>query len=237
MKPGKAPGVDNVTAEHIVYAHPAIVMHLTKLFNAMIVHGYVPNNFGTSIIVPLVKDRCGDVSKLANYRAISLSPVFAKLFEACMSSKFGVYLHSRDLQFGFKKHSSCTSAVYVAQQVIQYYAKRGSTVYIAALDASKAFDRINHNTLVNKLRSRDSPMCFIQIIVNWYSKLSATVRWNGVLSRYFNVYCGVRQGGVLSPLLFNLYVDDLLVEFEAKKLGCCLSEYMLAVLCMRMTSC
>ena len=45
---------DNVTAEHIVYAHPAIIIHLTKLFNAMIAHGYVPNNFGTSIIVPLV---------------------------------------------------------------------------------------------------------------------------------------------------------------------------------------
>jgi len=90
MKLGKAPGV--VTAEHIVYAHPAIVIHLTKLFNAMIAHGYVPNYFGTSIIVPLVKDRCGDVSKLANYRAISLSPVFAKLLEACLSGKFGVLL-------------------------------------------------------------------------------------------------------------------------------------------------
>ena len=118
------------------------MIHLTKLFNAMIAHGYVPNNFGTSIVVPLVKDRCGDVSKLANYRAVSLSPVFAKLFEACLSGKFGVYLQSRDLQFGFKKHSSCSSAVCVAQQVIQYYAKRGSTVYLAALDASKAFDRL-----------------------------------------------------------------------------------------------
>ena len=106
-------GVDNVTAEHIIYAHPAIVIHLTKLFNAMIAHGYMRNNFGTSIIVPLVKDRCGNVSKPANYRAISLSPVFAKLFEACLSGKFGVYLQSRDLQFGFKKHSSCSSAVYV----------------------------------------------------------------------------------------------------------------------------
>ena len=190
LKLGKAPAVDSITAEHIVYAHPAIVMHLTTLFNAMIVHGYVPNKFGTSIIVPLVKDRCGDISKLANYRAISLSPVFAKLFEACVSNKFDAYLQSHDLQFGFKKHSSCTSAVYVVQQVMQYYANRGSTMYISALDANKAFDRINHTSLVNKLRSGNAPHCFIQIIINWYCKLTATVRWNGVLSRCFNVYCG-----------------------------------------------
>jgi len=158
----------------------------------MIAHGYVPNNFGTSIIVPLVKDGCGDVSKLANYRAISLSPVFAKLFEACLSGKFGVYLRSHNLQFGFEKHLSCSSAVYVAQQVIQYYVRRGSTVYLAALDARKAFDRINNTIIINKLQSRNAPMCFIQIIANWYGKLNATVRWNGVFSRYFDVFCIVK---------------------------------------------
>ena len=109
--------------------------------------------------------------------------------------------------------------------MIQYYTKRGSTVYLAALDASKAFDRINHTIIINKLQSRYTPMCFIQIIANWYGKLSATVRWNGVFSRYFDgFFCGVRQGGVLSPLLFNLYVDGLLDDLESKKLGCCVAD-------------
>ena len=184
----------------------------------------MPDSFGFSIIVPLVKDRCGDISKLANYRAISLSPLLAKLFESCLSNKFSAFMHTSDLQVGFKKHSGCANAIYIVQQLVQYYTKRGSTVYMSALDASKAFDRINHKTLIDKLISRNAPMCFIQIVVNWYSKLGAAVRWNGVLSSFFNVYCGVRQGGLLSPLLFNLYVDDLLCELEASKLGCCIKD-------------
>jgi len=75
LRIGKAAGIDNIVAEHIIHAHPAIIYHLTKLFNQLILHSYVPNTFGHAIIVPLVKDRNGDVSKLSNYRGISLSPI------------------------------------------------------------------------------------------------------------------------------------------------------------------
>ena len=220
LKLGKAAGIDNIVAEHIIYAHPAIIYHLTNVFNLMIIHGYVPNRFGHAIIVPLIKDRCGDVSKLTNYRGISLSPVISKLFETCLSIKFSNYLSSHNLQFGFKKNSSCASAVFVVQQTVDYYIERGSCIYLSTLDASKAFDRVDHNTLFKKLDARNTPQCFINIIRDWYSKLNAVVRWGGVLSCSFRVYYGVRQGGVLSPLLFNLYIDDLICRLESNNLGC-----------------
>jgi len=83
-------------------------------------------------------------------------------------------------------------------------------VYIAAIDASKAFDQVNHNVLFRKLVKRGAPSCFVGVLMNWYNKLESSVRWNGVLSSSFRVLCGVRQGCILSPLLFNVYVDELI---------------------------
>ena len=78
---GKASGHDDICAEHIVNAHPSIVMHLCLLFRSMAVHGFVPDDFGKGIIIPLVKDKAADVNSLNNYRGITLIPVVSKLFE------------------------------------------------------------------------------------------------------------------------------------------------------------
>jgi len=67
---------------------------------------------------------------------------------------------------------------------------------------------------------RGVPLCFLGVISNWYSKLSAVVRWNHVFSDKFHVLGGVRQGGVLSPVLFNWYVDELILQPEHDGYGC-----------------
>jgi hypothetical protein len=55
-------GCDNLTLEHVIYSHPSVVWHLCRLFNLMLKHGYVPNQFGRGIIIPLVKDKHGDLT-------------------------------------------------------------------------------------------------------------------------------------------------------------------------------
>jgi len=110
LKFGKAAGRDNVRAEHIIYAPPSIVMFLCNLFNLIIQYDYVPAKFGTRIIIPLVKDRLGDIS--VNYRAITVGCVISKVFELFLNDKFGNFLTSHHLQFGFKKGIGCANAVY-----------------------------------------------------------------------------------------------------------------------------
>ena len=134
--------------------------------------------------------------------------------------KFDSYSCSDDLQFGFKKDLGCGPALFCFQQVVKYFTSRGSTVYVTAVDASKAFDRLDHRVLVRKVVLREVPACFIRIISCWYSKLFSSVRWHSVMSNEFRVLCGVRQGGILSPILFNLYVDELIKKLRRNGDGC-----------------
>jgi hypothetical protein len=98
-----------------------------------------------------VKDRNGPADKLSNYGGITLSPVTSKIFEVCLSVKFGHFLSCHRLQFGFKRGSGCSSAIFVVQQVIQYFTKRSSNVYVSSLDATKALDYVDHTILIDKL--------------------------------------------------------------------------------------
>ena len=88
---------------------------------------------------------------LNNYRAVTVSSVISKVFELCASGKFCAFFTSHHLQFGFKKNMGCQNAMFTLQHVTNYFVHRGSTVYMSALDASKAFDRVNHskNFLIN----------------------------------------------------------------------------------------
>ena len=179
---GKASGSDGLSKESIFYSHPVIFIHLKLLFNMICLHGFVPDGFGVGIIIPVTKDRLGDVCATSNYRPITLSCVLSKVFEYCILHKYEHVLYSDSLQFGFKKNSSCAHAVFVVSQVVEYFTTHGSNVYIASLDASKAFDRVHHIKLFEKLIDRGLPGGIIKILVDWYGKLFATVRWNEVLS-------------------------------------------------------
>ena len=79
---------------------------------------------------------------------------------------------------------------------------------------SKAFDRVHNFRLFSTLINKHLPVIFIKTIVNCYLKLEIVVRWDGVESNHLRILSGVRQGGVLSPLLFNIYVDCIINKIE-----------------------
>jgi len=88
---------------------------------------------------------------------------------------------------------------------VEYFTSNGSTVNVAALDMSKAFDKVDHYELFLKLIQRGLPTCFIILLMDWYSKVYVCVRWGDCMSSFVQLVSRVRQGGVLSPVLFVDY--------------------------------
>jgi len=220
IKKGKACGPDGLCCESLLFAHPKLIMLLSALFRSMAVHQYVPINFGKGIIVPLIKDKTGDVSSCNNYRAITLVPIISKLFEHILICICDEYLNTDDRQFGFKKGTGCANAIFSVRSTVDYFNDRGSTVYSAALDVSKAYDRVSHFRLFTALMRTGMPRWVVHLLVDWYSKLQVAVRWCESYSTFFKVGSGLRQGSSLSPSLFNVFINKVIVEMKKLELGC-----------------
>ena len=106
--------------------------------------------------------------------------------------------------------------MYTFKEAVLKYRSLNSNVYSCFLDASKAFDRVNHY----KLLKRGVPLYVVRILIFWYTSQTMYVRWNNVISSGFGVSNGVCQGGILSPYLFCVYIDDLSIKLNDIKVGC-----------------
>ena len=107
LKLGKSAGIESLAAEHFVYSHERISVHLAILFTSMLTHGYLPDAFMTTSIIPIFKNKNGDTSAKNNYKPITIVTAMSKIFELCLATIMDAHLIISDNQFGFKqKHST-----------------------------------------------------------------------------------------------------------------------------------
>ncbi len=220
LNSGKNDSIDNVYSDSFKHASEFYVYCISLIFNCMLCHGYAPNSFLGSTVVPIPKNIKLDLSDPSNYRAIALSSIFGKILDKIILATQSEYLKTSDMQFGFKQHSSTIMCSTVLIETVEYYINNNSTVYVLLIDASKAFDRVCHSTLFKLLESYDVCPIVIRLLMDMYSRSDMQVRWNNSNSNPFALMNGVKQGGVLSPTLFTLYINGLLLRLKESGLGC-----------------
>ena len=157
---------------------------------------------------------------LAEKRLEMLSAPHTESTTGCILIQFNNYFVTSPLQFGFKKSMSTTLCTGLVKNIAAHYMTHGSPVYSCLLDASKAFDLVDHSILFQQLLDRNTPGLLVHFLITWYSSQSCTVSWDGSVSTPFSVSNGVRQGGVLSPVLFTVYMDILLNMLKDCGVGC-----------------
>ena len=217
---GKSAGSDGVCAETIKCTQNRIAIFLSLLFTLCLSHGYHPPAIIETTIVPIVNNKCSNITDSNNYRPIALATIVSKLFESVLLIKCEQYLTTSANQFGFKTGHSTDLCIYALNEFIEYYKSRNTTVFVTFLDASKSFDRIDHWLLFKKLISKDVPLFIIRLLAYWYSHQKMCVRWgNKVFSFFMCVSNGVKQGGILSPTLFNVYMDSLSTSLNSTNIG------------------
>ena len=209
-----------VKAEHVLHGSPKLTIHLQILFNAMLQHSHIPTLLLRGTISPLVKDRDGNISDSGNYRAITLSSIFIQMFETLEKSKFGYFFPKNDFQFGFKPGLSTSHAIFCLKETVDHFTDNNSRVFLSFLDCSKAFDRISHWGLFIKLIKQNVPLCFLMSVICLYLNMSCTVKWNSSISGAFDIPTGTKQGGILSPDFFALYMHDLIELLKSCGFGC-----------------
>jgi len=124
----------------------------------------------------------------------------------------------------------CNEALAMFCNTVQYFTSNGSTVSVAALDMAKTFDKVNHYALFLKLMSRGVPPCLISLLFDWYGKIYICVKWGNCKSMLVQLVTGVRQGGVLSPVLFTVYVNDIICKLEVSGYGCRIARKFVGIL-------
>ncbi|VEN57771.1 unnamed protein product [Callosobruchus maculatus] len=211
-KAGKAPGPDQIHIEIIKLLEEEHIDTLVHLFNKVYSTGVIPREWLKSEFIPIPKK--SNARRCEEYRLISLMSHLLKLFLKIIHSRI-FRKCEQDIsqsQFGFREGMGTREALFGLNVLLQKCRDQQRKVYICFIDYEKAFDRVDHVKLLKILEAKGLDKNDITIIKNLYWDQTAVVKYNNTTTEAATIQRGVRQGCVLSPMLFNLYSEAIFEE-------------------------
>ena len=231
LKANKHDGDKGLVSDMIINAPDTWLSTLANMITSMLRHGYCPNILCKATITSLVKDNHADICDSSNYRGIALSSAINKIIDWIILIDHSEAFITSNLQFAFKANSSTSLCTLTLKEVASYYSDNGGNIYCAMLDASKAFDRLKYDKLFSILEKRQLNPFILRLLLHTYENQLTRTQWLTETSDYFSSSNGIRQGGVASPVLFTVYMDELLHYLESTNTGCYIGHEYFGVLC------
>ena len=207
-----AVGWDGLSAKILKQSISFVKLPLAHVFNRSLACGVVPNELKLAKVLPLFKADSKVI--FSNYRPVSVLPVMSKILEKLMYKRLLAFLNKHNilykLQFGFRSGHSTAMALMCLVDNIAKSIDNGEYTLGVFLDFSKAFDCLNHKILFDKLDFYGVRGEALQWFKSYFSERNQYVVYNGYESVHMPITCGVPQGSILGPLLFLLYVNDVI---------------------------
>jgi hypothetical protein len=210
-KLNKSPGLDNISNELIKNGGDAMNNSMHQLFRRLIQLEGTPQEWNKGIIIPIHKK--GNKNNLNNYRGITLTSCVSKVFNRIISNSISSFVEDNQLlseiQGGFRKNYRCEDHIFSLKSIAAMRLAEKKSTYLAFLDFSKAFDTVWRDGLLSlawKLGIRGSMW---KIVSSLYMNVQSNVKFGDIETDFFDVEEGVKQGCVLSPILFCIYINEL----------------------------
>lgn len=210
LKRGKSPGEDEIRPEMLQSMPREGILWLKRVCQVAWSSGKAPMDWQSGIVVPIFKNK-GNRRDCANYRGISLLSIPGKVYSRCLETRARGIVEPQlaEGQCGFRPGRSTTDQIFTLRQVFEKAWEYNLDICACFVDLQKAYDRVPRDKLWGVMREYGVNGRLLNAIKSLYERSESCVRVNGVKSRSFRVNSGLRQGCVLSPLLFITFMDRI----------------------------
>ena len=207
----KSPGLDGLPPGIFKHSIDIILPIVKRFFNRLFDLGEFPEDWAFSFIVPVHKK--GDKNRAENYRGISLLDIFGKIYTSIINRRLifvtNLYSIISESQAGFRDGYSTIDNLFILQAVIsKYLSKRRGKVYIGFVDFKAAFDSVHRDKLWSALNRYGIKGKLLNSIKAVYKSVKSCVKVRDTLTESFDCHIGVRQGCMISPILFSLFINE-----------------------------
>eukprot|EP00732_Lithocolla_globosa_P000541 Lithocolla_globosa_v1_NODE_177_length_5446_cov_18.556483.p1 type:complete len:863 gc:universal NODE_177_length_5446_cov_18.556483:2622-34(-) len=225
LKNKKAPGMDGIRPELIKHLPDSFLLTLVTFFNILIEHELTPSEWGCGEIKPIHKS--DDQRFPLNYRPITLLSIIGKLFSSLINRRLYIWAEKHGIlseeQGGFRKSRSCDDHALTLAELIKMRIGKKKSTYTCFVDFRKAFDSVYRKGLWVRLWRSGIKDKIYKTLRAIYDETSATLNINGQKTKNFSCDIGIRQGCPLSPLLFAIFINQLIDDLKALKVGISIS--------------